>query len=448
MDINLFRADKGGNPDLVRESQRRRGDSVEVVDQIIALDLLKREADQEANDFNRRKNELSRSFNEVRKAGGDLDAVRAESAALKEAVAQANQKAADLQQQLDELMYTVGNLVHDSVPVSNDEENNEVVSTWGDRRENEEFEHHDQLLYRIGGFEPQKGNHVAGHRGYYLTGPGLWLNQALINYGLQFLHKKGFQTMQTPFFLNKDIMHKVSQLSEYDESLYKIIGENNEEKYLIATSEQALCGFHDGMLVNPSSLPLKYGGYSTCFRKEAGSSGRDNWGIFRVHQFEKVEQFVVTAADKSWEMHEELREMSEEFYQALGLPYRVVAIVSGELNNAAAKKYDLEAWFPGFQDYRELVSNSNCTDYQSRRLGVINGVKKEDGSKEYVHMLNCTLTATERTICCIMENYQTEGGVRVPEVLQPFMAPFLEDPTFIPFVREGYEKVEPKQKKK
>jgi len=250
------------------------------------------------------------------------------------------------------------------------------------------------------------------------------------------------------FFLNKDVMHKVSQLEEYDESLYKIVAEEGNEKYLIATSEQALCGYHLDMIVSPSSLPLKYAGYSTCFRKEAGKSGKDAWGIFRVHQFEKVEQFVVTSEDKSWEMHEELKGITEEFYQSLGLPYRIVVIVSGELNNAAAKKYDLEAWFPGFQEYRELVSNSNCTDYQSRRLNVLNGVKQGDGSKNFVHMLNCTLTATERTICCIMENYQTENGVQVPTVLQPYLAPYLDDPSFLPFVREGYEKATPKNQKK
>lgn len=235
-------------------------------------------------------------------------------------------------------------------------------------------------------------------------------------------------------------MHHVSQLEEYDEALYKIIAEDNKEKYLIATSEQALCGYHLDMIVSPSTLPLKYAGYSTCFRKEAGKSGKDMLGIFRVHQFEKVEQFVVTSEDKSWEMHEELKGVTEDFYQSLGLPYKIVVIVSGELNNAAAKKYDLEGWFPGFQEFRELVSNSNCTDYQSRRLNCLNGVKQGDGTKNYVHMLNCTLTATERTLCCIMENYQTESGVRVPTVLQPYLAPYLDDPTFLPFVRGPYEK--------
>jgi len=211
------------------------------------------------------------------------------------------------------------------------------------------------------------------------------------------------------------------------------------EKYLIATSEQPISCYHAGEWLDPSKLPLKYCGYSTCFRKEAGSHGRDTLGIFRIHQFEKVEQFCIVSPDDdaSWKMHEEMIRTSEEFYDSLGLHYNVVNIVSGELNNAAAKKYDLEAWFPASKTYRELVSTSNCTDYQSRRLGIRYGQtakSKEMGQteKKYAHMLNGTLCATERAMCCLVENYQTAEGIRIPEVLQPYML----GKTFIPFVRE------------
>jgi len=227
-------------------------------------------------------------------------------------------------------------------------------------------------------------------------------------------------------------MKKVAQLEEFDESLYKVQGD--EEVYLIATSEQPICALHAGEALNPKTLPIKYAGYSTCFRKEAGSSGRDVLGIFRVHQFEKVEQFCITSPEKSWEMHETLMTQTEEFYQSLGFTYQIVSIVSGALNNAAAKKYDLEAWFPGLGKYRELVSNSNCTDYQSRRLNIKYGTD-QGNEKTFVHMLNCTLTATERTLCCVLENYQTEKGIIVPEVLRPYLQPYLEDPTIIPFVK-------------
>ncbi|KAG7536652.1 Aminoacyl-tRNA synthetase class II [Arabidopsis suecica] len=227
-------------------------------------------------------------------------------------------------------------------------------------------------------------------------------------------------------------MAKCAQLSQFDEELYKVIGEgDHDEKYLIATAEQPLCAYHQNEWINPSELPIRYAGYSTCFRKEAGSHGRDTLGIFRVHQFEKVEQFCITSPNDSWVMLEEMLNNSEEFYQSLKLPYRVVSVVSGALNNAAAKKYDLEGWFPSSETYRELVSCSNCTDYQSRRLGIRYGHKKsnEMTKNKYVHMLNSTLTATQRTICCILENYQREDGVDIPEVLQPFMGGV----TFLPF---------------
>jgi seryl-tRNA synthetase len=214
--------------------------------------------------------------------------------------------------------------------------------------------------------------------------------------------------------------------------------------YLIATSEQPISTMYRDEWFEKQDLPVKYVGNSPCFRKEAGAAGKDTWGIFRVHQFEKVEQFVICAPEDSWAMHEEMIKLSEEFYQTLKLPYRVINIVSGALNDAAAKKYDLEAWFPGYGTYRELVSCSNCTDYQSRSVSIrLRTDKSKEEAKKYVHMLNGTLTATERTICCILENYQTETGVVVPEVLRPYVGV-----DFIPYVQEnlpGY--VKPKTEK-
>ena len=205
--------------------------------------------------------------------------------------------------------------------------------------------------------------------------------------------------------------------------------------YLIATSEQPIAAMHLGEWMEPKQLPIRYAGYSTCFRKEAGAHGRDTWGIFRVHQFEKIEQFVITAPEHSWAMHETMRGIAEEFAQSLGFPYQVVNIVSGELNAAAAKKYDIECYFPGMGDFRELVSCSNCTDFKARRMEVRYGTKKAgDATKTYVHMLNSTLCATGRAICCLLENGQTDKGINIPKVLQPFLEPFVDDATFIPFV--------------
>lgn len=277
------------------------------------------------------------------------------------------------------------------------------------------------------------------------------LNQALINYGIAFLNKRGYDILQPPYMMNKDVMAKLAQLEDFDEQLYKVSGKTDDpngvsEKYLIATSEQPICGYHAGDWIDEKSLPLRYGGISTCFRKEAGSHGKDIRGIFRVHQFEKIEQFCLTI-DSFEESQKEQKKMlasAEEFYQSLGFPYRVVCIVSGELNDAAVKKYDLEAWFPGQKTYRELVSCSNCTDYQARGVGTRCGIKKtgksggEDGlaaRASYVHMLNSTLCATGRGICCLLENYQTEDGVKVPDVLVPFMGGV----DFLPFKRGPME---------
>jgi len=260
------------------------------------------------------------------------------------------------------------------------------------------------------------------------------LNQALINCAMQFLYKREYTPVQTPFFMQQDIMGECAQLGDFDEQLYKVTGEG-ADKYLIATSEQTMCTLFRKTWIEPKDLPQRYCGYSTCFRKEVGSHGRDTLGIFRVHQFEKIEQFCLTSGEgnESWEMMEELLKNAEDFYQLLGIPYQVVNIVSGALNDAAAKKYDLEAWFPGGKQFRELVSCSNCTDYQSRRLGVrVRTPKGPAGlapEKAHVHMLNSTMTATERTLCCVLENYQTPEGVVVPEALRPFMMGM----EFIPF---------------
>ena len=327
----------------------------------------------------------------------------------------------------------IGNIVHQTVRVSNDEKDNGIVKLWGElRKDTESLKHHHELLHMLDAYDLPRGVGVAGHRGYFLKGVGVLLNLAVINYGIEFLRKRNYTALQTPFFMNKGVMAHTAQLEQFDEELYKVVGgADEEEKYLIATSEQPISAFHQNEWIDPKQLPIRYSGYSTCFRKEAGAHGKDTWGIFRVHQFEKVEQFCITSPETSWEMQEEMLKAAEDFYQSLGIPYRVVTIVSAELNNAAAKKYDLEGWFPGFQEYRELVSCSNCTDYQSRSLEIRFGSKKQ-GTKEkkYVHMLNSTLCATTRTISAIVENYQTADGVKVPEVLQPYMAGM----TFLPFV--------------
>ncbi|KAI8920729.1 hypothetical protein BC831DRAFT_477301 [Entophlyctis helioformis] len=455
IDINLLRADKGGNPDLVRESQRKRGGdkAVALVDEVLALDEEWKKARFDADAVNKKINQIGKDLAPLAKAK-QLDSPEAlklkeDKENLLKLKTELNDVADAKERKLQSKLRLIGNIVHESVIVSMDEKDNQVINKWWPESRSEEAEvkrradlvkdgkgvpglySHHEVLEKIGGYDPVRGANIAGHRGYFLTGPGVDLNMALMHYGLDFLEARGYTKLWTPFFMKKEIMAKTAQLEEFDEALYKVEGEEGDAKYLIATSEQPISAFHaNEWFSDASELPKKYAGQSTCFRKEAGAHGRDTWGIFRVHQFEKVEQFVLTEPEKSWEMHAEMLLASEEFYKSLGLPFHVISIVSGALNNAAAKKYDLEAWFPFQGEYKELVSASNCTDYQSRELEIRFGAKKSiDSTKKYVHCLNSTLTATERTICCILENYQTETGVVVPEPLRQYMG----GKSFFPF---------------
>ncbi|TXG65532.1 hypothetical protein EZV62_006807 [Acer yangbiense] len=431
LDINLFREEKGHNPEIIRESQRRRFASVEIVDEIIKLDKEWRQRQFEVENIRKEINKINKQVAQLKISGQDASEMIKKSEEIRQTSDDKGAEVREAENTLKSKLEIVGNLVHDSVPVDNDEANNAVIRTWGEKRVEPKLKNHVELVELLGIADLKKGADIAGGRGFYLKGDGVRLNQALINFGLDFLEKREFTALQTPFFMRKEIMAKCAQLAQFDEELYKVTGEG-DDKYLIATAEQPLCAYHINDWIHPSELPIRYAGYSSCFRKEAGSHGRDTLGIFRVHQFEKVEQFCITSpnGNDSWEMHEEMIKNSEDFYKMLNLPYQVVAIVSGALNDAAAKKLDLEAWFPASQTYRELVSCSNCTDYQSRRLEIRFGQKKSnDQTKQYVHLLNSTLSATERTICCILENYQKEDGVEVPEVLRPFMG----GKSFLPF---------------
>ena len=428
IDINLLREERGGNPELVRVSQRRRGASVTLVDEVVELDKAWRKAKYESEQRKRALNLLQKDIGERKKKKENADGLIAQKTAMEVEIGEYAKAEAELAAARDKKLKMIGNIVHESVPVSKNEDENRVERVYGPKIVENKKLHHHEILHMIDGYEAERGSNIAGHRAYFLKGVGVLLNQALISYGISFLMKLDYTPLQPPFFMNKEIMAETAQLEEFDEALYKVIGNredgDDDEKYLIATSEQPISAYHRGENLTESQLPLRYAGVSTCFRKEAGSYGRDAWGIFRVHQFEKVEQFCITTPDKSWEMQEEMISIAEKFYQSLGLSYRVINIVSGALNNAAAKKLDLEAWFPALETYRELVSCSNCLDYQSRAMETRLGFGKaaaEHDAKPYVHMLNATLTATERTICCILENYQTAEGVIVPEVLRPFM---------------------------
>ncbi|KAH9909815.1 seryl-tRNA synthetase [Xylariomycetidae sp. FL2044] len=433
-----FIAERGGNPEKIRESQRRRYANVEIVDEIIDMWQDHRKTQYAATQINTKMNDLQKQIGAKKKAKENADDLLKQKADYEKEKKALLDTAAEKELALKAKVKTIGNYVHDSVPVSDNEDNNAIQKTWAPPgvtvEKNGTLSHHEVLL-RLDGYDPERGAKVVGHRGYFLKRWGVFLNQAMINYGLEYLDSKGFTAMQTPTLMLKDYMGKTAQLEQFDEELYKVIdGEPQNDKYLIATSEQPISAFHADEWLGPKDVPKKYAGYSTCYRREAGSHGRDAWGIFRVHEFQKVEQFVYADPEKSWEVFDEMFSNSEGFYQSLGLPYRVVAIVSGALNNAASKKYDLEAWFPFQGEYKELVSCSNCTDYQARSLEIRYGAKTQtEAKKKYVHCLNSTLCATERALCCVLENYQTEEGLRVPEPLRKYLP---GAPDFIPYSQE------------
>jgi len=409
------------------------------------LDLDWRTKRAQLDDANKNRKALSKEIGLLLKEKKKEEAEEKKKVVLesKKTIEELEKAIVEAENKRDNLLATVGNIVHSSVPVHTNEDFNEVVGTFGAFEGSEKFQHH-ELLEMIGGYEQRRGVGVFGHRGYFLRGPGLMISLACLNYGVQFLMKRGYIPMQPPYMMNQDVMAKVAQLSQFDEELYHA-NDGRNARYLIATSEQPLCAVHQGEWIDESQLaePIRYCGYSTCFRKEAGAHGKDTRGIFRVHQFDKVEQFSITKPEDSWAEHERMVKTSEEFYQSLGIPYRLVAIVSGALNDAASKKIDLEGWFPAQGDkgkrgtFRELVSCSNCTDYQSRPLGIRCGAGKAQDEKEkkFVHMLNGTLCANTRTVCALLENHQKDDGIQLPEALFPFLPEFVAGrPGWVPFV--------------
>ncbi|XP_032898455.1 serine--tRNA ligase, cytoplasmic [Amblyraja radiata] len=470
LDLDLFRVDKGGDPEIVRQNQTQRFKDASLVDRLVEVDTEWRKCRFRADNLNKLKNLCSKTIGEKMKrkepvgesdvlpqntqnlddlnadilCGSTVTQIKKIRVLIDEAIGKCDNERLKLEAQRMVSLREIGNILHPSVPISNDEDaDNKVEQTWGDCASRKKYSHVD-LVVMVDGFEGEKAAVVAGSRGYFLKGPLVFLEQALIQHALRSLSSQGYTPLYTPFFMRKEVMQEVAQLSQFDDELYKVIGKGSEksedssidEKYLIATSEQPIAAFHRDEWLKPEDLPIKYAGFSTCFRQEVGSHGRDTRGIFRVHQFEKIEQFVFASPhdNKSWDVFEEMIKTAEDFYQSLGIPYRIVNIVSGALNHAASKKLDLEAWFPGSAAYRELVSCSNCTDYQARRLRIRYGqTKKMMDKAEFVHMLNATMCATTRVICAILENYQTEDGVVIPESLRPYMPPGLTE--MIKFVK-------------
>jgi len=417
LDIKLFRE----NPDIIRESERKRFRETDNIDKVIEYDTKWRKALQDLQDLRAKRNKISRSFKSAAKEGPEKIAkLKKQSSKIKDKIQETEPLMEDYLKKRDFYRHKVGNILISDVPIAEDEEGDKVLRTFGKiPKFNFEIHNHVDLVSMIDGVELEKATKIAGSRFYYLKGDLVRLNLALLQYALDFLTDEGFTPYWTPYFTKHEVMAEAAELADFEEQLYKIEG---EDLYLIATSEQPLAALHRKEVIDEKTLPRRYCGISSCFRREAGSHGKDTLGIFRTHRFEKIEQFIFCKPEDSNDLQEELILNAEKIYKNLKIPHRVVSIASGELNDNAAKKYDLEAYFPASKTYRELVSCSNCTDYQARKLNIRSGIPGDKTSFKTLHTLNSTAIATERTICCILENYQqADGTVKIPEVLIPYM---------------------------
>lgn len=412
LDIELFRED----PELIKASEERRGKDPERVDKVIELDEAWRESLQRLQELQEKRNSVGDKIAELKQNGEDAEEHIEKMQEVKETISELEKDVEALKEERDELRYRVGNLLHESVPEGADEDDNKEIKTWEpDSGLSEDAELAADILQENDLVETEKAAELSGERAYYLKNDLFRLNQALIQFSMDVLEDKDYTPMQTPYYLKHEPMEAAAELEDFEEQLYKI---EDEDKYLIATSEQTLATFHLDEILQPQDLPRKYAGFSTNFRQEAGKHGQETRGIWRVHQFEKVEQYIFCEPEESWERHEELLENSEEVMQKLNLPYRVVNVCTGDMNDNAAKKYDIEVWRPPLQEYGEVVSCSNCTDFQARKVGVR---IRRDGDNETAHTLNATACATSRVMTAIIENNQTENGVKIPEPLQKYM---------------------------
>jgi len=325
----------------------------------------------------------------------------------------------DFKQKYQKLLLELPNLIHESVPIGIDESSNKVIKKHGEIPQfNFEIQNHIEICNKLDLIDIVRASKVSGARFYYLKNDLARLNQAIISYGLDFLYKKGYKIIQTPYMINKKSMEGAIITNDFKNVIYKI---EDEDLYLIGTSEHALAAMHSDEVLCGDELPIKYAGFSTCFRKEVGAHGIDQKGIFRVHQFDKIEQFVFTKPENSWDEHEKMLSNTEQFYQNIGIPYRVMLLSSADMGKVSSKTYDIEAWMAGQNGYREVVSCSNCVDYQARRLKIRFKNKQKD-KPIYVHTLNSTLVATSRILVSIVENFQTEDGhISIPEVLQKYL---------------------------
>ena len=406
-------------PEAVREMLKKRNMTDFPIDELIMLHRLRGELITKTQMLRRQKNLLSETIASKKKSKQDATFELGEMKQVSALLDQTESEATQIEVKFSQLMMTLPNLLHETVPVGKDEKDNVVVRQNGEiMRPSFNPKDHIDLATTLDLLDLNRAAKVSGARFYFLKNELVKMNQALINFALDFLLERNYTLIQPPYMVRKEPMVGSVILNDFEDVIYKI---EEEDLYMIGTSEHAIASMHMDEILEGIKLPIRYAGFSSCFRKEAGAHGKDMKGIFRVHQFEKVEQFIYCRPEESWREHERMLALSEEFFKQLGIPYRVVLLCSGDMGKVSAKTYDIEAWMAGQNAYREIVSCSNCLDYQARRLGIRFRDKTNEETR-LVHTLNSTLVATERTMVAILENFQTEkGSVEVPKVLQKYM---------------------------
>ena len=413
IDIKFLR----DNPDVVRASQKGRGENVELVDQIIAIDEIKRAAITEFETLRQEQNLLSKSVGAAK--GDEKAALLANGKSVADKVKAADTKRADVEEQTKKLLIQLSNLLDPEAPIGGEEDflTIEHIGTPRDfSQDGFAPKDHVELGKLLGAIDTERGAKVAGSRSYYLTGVGALLEFALVNYAIQSALKNGFSPVIPPVLVNPAAMEGTGFLGQAAENVYRI---EKDDLYLVGTSEVPLAAMHMDETLPADKLPLRYAGYSSCFRREAGTYGKDTRGIIRVHQFDKVEMFTFCKPEDAKEEHKRLLQWEKDFLIAMEIPFRVIDVASGDLGSSATRKFDIEAWIPTQDAYREVTSTSNCTEFQARRLNI--RYKDADGTKA-VATLNGTLVAIPRMIVAILENHQNaDGTVNVPAALQPFL---------------------------
>ena len=405
--------------DVLRADHDKREMPHDNIDEVIRLDEEWRQARYDVDQLRKKRNEAARGIAEAKKSGDSsaADTILAEVASLGQEIDTLSEKVDSCLAERDAIRMRVPNILHDSVPVGEDDQKNTLHSLHGDKTElGFEARNHNELIEMNNWVDLTRGAKVTGSRFYFLQGDLARLEMALQSYSANFLMERGYTLVQPPLMMNREAYEGVTDLGDFETVMYGI---EPDKYYLIATSEHPLTAMRMDEIIEPSELPIKLVGVSSCFRREVGAHGLSDRGIWRVHQFTKIEQIVICNPDDSWEHHEELLTNAVELWDSLGLHYRVVNICTGDMGTVASKKYDLEAWLPGANAYKEVVSCSNCTDYQANRLRM--RYRTSEGNSA-VHTLNSTAVATSRALVAIMEQYQNEDGtVRVPDVLVPHM---------------------------